>query len=277
VPGWGRRVSALVVFATTAFVVSLALLRTGLELPFGASLRVALTAAALKSALEAWQVRQERARLRAQFGGYVSPAVLRAILDGRLDDDARRGRRVLAFLFADVRSFVEISSSRTPESVLALLNRYFDEMIPALHAHGGTIDNFRGDGVMAMFGAPNAIDAPAGAAFAAAREMIARLGALNRRLAAEGDAPLSIGISLASSEAVVGNVGSRERYNYTALGDGANVAARLQEVAKTSGFPVVATAAFVQACGEPSAWTPLGTFAIRGHADVEVCGWRPET
>jgi class 3 adenylate cyclase/CHASE2 domain-containing sensor protein len=275
VPRWHRRIGALVVFAIVAFAVSTLLLRSGIELPLGASLRVALTAAALKSALEAWQVRQERARLRTQFGGYVSPAVLAAILEGRLDADSRRGRRTLAFLFADIRGFVALSAKAPPEAVLALLNRYFGAMIPVLHANGGTIDNFRGDGVMVMFGAPNALDAPARAAVDAARTMLGRLDALNGELAAEGIEPLSIGISLACSEAVVGNVGSRERFNYTALGDGANVAARLQEVARSSGWPVVASAELVAAAGETAQWTPLGLFAIRGHADVDVLGWRP--
>jgi adenylate cyclase len=149
VPGWPRRIGALCAFIAITFVASVWLLRAGIELPLGASLRVAITATALRSALEAWQARVERARLRTQFGGYVSPAVLRAILDGRLDDDARRGRRTLAFLFADIRGFVELSASRTPEAVLTLLNRYYSAMTPVLHAHGGTIDNFRGDGVIA--------------------------------------------------------------------------------------------------------------------------------
>jgi class 3 adenylate cyclase len=201
--------------------------------------------------------------------------VLHAILDGRLDEDARRGRRMLAFLFADIRGFVEMSAHHSPEQVLALLNRYFGAMTPALHAHGGTIDNFRGDGVMAVFGAPNPLPNPAAAASSAAREMLERLAALNRELAAEGEPPLSIGISMAYSEAVVGNVGSRERYNYTALGDGANVAARLQETCKSSGYPVVATAALVDAAGETEQWWPLGPIPIRGYAEVEVFGWRP--
>lgn len=277
VPGWHRRAIALVAFAAAAGAASLLLLRHGIELPLGSALRVALVAVALRGALDAWNVRRERARLRAQFSGYVSPPVLRAILDGRLDDDARRGRRKLAFLFADIRGFVELSVQRSPESVLALLNRYFGAMTPVLHAHGATIDNFRGDGIMVIFGAPNRVEQPAHAAVEAARDMLAKLDGLNDELRAEGAPPLAIGISMAYSAAVVGNVGSSERFNYTALGDGANVAARLQDVAKTTGFPVVATAALVEAAGEASRWTPLGWFPIRGHTDVEVFGWRPSS
>ncbi len=275
VPAWHRRVLALAAFALLSFAISVVALRNGIDLQLGASLRVALTAVALKSALEAWQVRQERTRLRAQFGGYVSPAVLEAILRGRLDDDARRGRRTLAFLFVDIRGFVELTSSHTPEDVLDLLNRYFGAMTPVLHAHGGTIDNFRGDGLMAIFGAPNPLGNPAAAATAAGRGMLARLPDLNRELAGAGQPSIAIGVSMAYGEAVVGNVGSRERFNYTALGDGANVAARLQDVARSTGYPMVATATIVEASGEQGRWSSLGRFPIRGHADVEVCGWRP--
>ena len=275
VPGWPRRIGALCAFIAITFVASVWLLRAGIELPLGASLRVAITATALRSALEAWQARVERARLRTQFGGYVSPAVLRAILDGRLDDDARRGRRTLAFLFADIRGFVELSASRTPEAVLTLLNRYYSAMTPVLHAHGGTIDNFRGDGVMAIFGAPNRLVKPARHAAQAARDMLRRLDELNGELVRDGEPPIAIGVSIACSDAVVGNVGSRDRFNYTALGDGANVAARLQEVAKSSGYPVVATAELVDAAGEARDWTPLGRYPIRGYGELEVLGWRP--
>jgi adenylate cyclase len=272
---WPGRVIALVAFAAAAFVASTLLLRNGVDLSPGAALRVAFTAVALRSALEAWQARQERTRLRMQFGGYVSPPVLDAILDGRLDEDARRGRRRLAFLFADVRDFVAVSASRTPEEVLALLNRYFGAMTPVLHARGATIDNFRGDGLMALFGAPNLLPDPASAATAAARDMLDALGPLNAGLAEAGLPPLSIGVTLAIGEAVVGNVGSRERFNYTALGNGANIAARLQEVCRATGYPIVATHELVATADEVDRWDDLGVVAVRGLGDVRAFGWKP--
>ncbi len=278
VPTWRARIAVFVVLGAGAFAVSLWLLRAGIELPLGAAARVALTATAARSALEAWRVRRDRARLTALFGGYVSPAVLRAILDGRLEDDARRGRRALCFLFADIRGFVALSETASPEDVLTLLNRYFAAVTPALHEHGGTVDNFRGDGLMAVFGAPARLDHPATAAVAAARAMFGALAALNRDLVAEGRTPLAIGVTLAYGEAVVGNVGSPDRYNYTAIGDAANVAARLQEVAKATGYPLVATAAVVERAGAPATaadWTPLGEVPLREHAAVAVFGWRP--
>jgi adenylate cyclase len=268
------RVIAFALVAAALAAGSVLALRMSVDLPLAGALVAAFVAGAMRSAFDAWQAREARRRLTMQFGGYVSPAVLDAILAGRLDEEARRGRRVLAFLFADVRGFVHLASSHAPEGVLALLNRYYGAVTPAVHAAGGTIDNFRGDGMMAIFGAPNALPNPAAAAANAARGMLARLAALNDDLRREGLPTLAIGVTLAIGEAVVGNVGGRERYNYTAIGDGANVAARLQEVAKSSGWPVVATAACAEASGMPD-WTPLGTFPIRGREPVAVCGWRP--
>ncbi|HEX4884462.1 MAG TPA: adenylate/guanylate cyclase domain-containing protein [Casimicrobiaceae bacterium] len=268
------RMAALTGVAVAATALAALALRQALDVPLAAALAGALLAAATRSALDAWCAREERLRLAAQFGGYVSPAVLDAILAGRLDDEARRGRRVLAFLFADVRGFVELSARHAPEGVLALLNRYYEAVTPAIHAQGGTIDNFRGDGLMAIFGAPNPLPNPAAAASAAARDMLLRLAWLNEGLERDGLPTLAVGVTLALGEAVVGNVGSRDRYNYTAIGDGANVAARLQEVAKTTGWPVVATSALAEASGATD-WTPLGTFPVRGREPVPAAGWRP--
>lgn len=274
---WRRRVAALLIVCALAAMMSVIALRSGVEWPLGLLVRVAITATLARSMLDAWQLRRERARLTALFGGYVSPQVLSAILSGGLARDATRGRRDLAFLFADVRGFTELSALSPPEEVLAILNRYFAAMTPVLHAHGGTIDNFRGDGMMVIFGAPNDLANPANAAILAARAMFARLPELNREFARERIAPLAIGVSLAGGSAVVGNVGSSERYNYTAIGDAANVAARLQDLTKTSGFPLVAAASLVaRASGDASLyWTALGHFDVRGRDGEDVCGWRP--
>jgi len=278
VPGWGWRLAALAVLCVGAFGGGVALLRAGIEWPLGPLLRVALVAAALRAAFDGWQVRHDRARLRALFGGYVSPGVLASILGGALDAADQRTPRTLAFLFADIRGFTDLSARMPPEAVLALLNRYFAAITPIVHSHGGTVDGFRGDGLMAIFGAPNVLARPGSAAIAAARDMFRTLATLNRELAAEGREPIAIGVSLALGEAVVGHVGAPDRYNYTALGDAANVASRLQDLTKTSGYPLVATRDVVDAATGDAAlgWTPLGDIAIRGHAPVEALGERPQ-
>jgi class 3 adenylate cyclase/CHASE2 domain-containing sensor protein len=278
IPSWPWRAAALAAVCAGAFGGGMGLLRAGVEWPLGSVLRVAIGAAVLRTGFDGWQVRQDRARLRKLFGGYVSPAVLRSIFDGTLDAEDQRTRRTLAFLFADIRGFTRLSAATPPEEVLTLLNRYFTAMTPIVHAHGGTIDGFRGDGLMAIFGAPNALARPASAAIAAARDMFDALATLNRELVADQRQPLAIGISLALGEAVVGHVGAPDRYNYTALGDAANVASRLQELTKTSGFALVATQETVAAASGAAAlgWTPLGEIAVRDHRSVQALGCRPD-
>jgi adenylate cyclase len=274
---WKWRVVALAVVCAGAFVVGAALLRAGIEWPLGSFLRAAILATALRAAFDAWQVRRDRTRLRSLFGGYVSPGVLNSILDGTVDAADQRVPRTLAFLFADIRGFTALSAQTAPEDVLALLNRYFARMTPVVHAHGGAVDGFRGDGLMAIFGAPGMLPSPASAAIDAARDMYRALAELNRELVASARAPLAIGVSLALGEAVVGHVGAPDRYNYTALGDAANVASRLQELTKTSGFVVVATQEIVgSAVGSAaSGWTLLGEVPIRDHRPVRALGCNP--
>ncbi len=209
------------------------------------------------------------------FGGYVSPQVLRAILDGRIAP--QDGRAELGFLFADLRGFTAMSEKNPPEQVLALLNRYFAAITPALHRHDGTIDNFRGDGVMVMFGAPEPLERPAAAAVQAARSVFEAVDRLNAELEREGKERLALGIGVAYGAAVHGDLGSDDRKDYTALGDAVIVAARLQDLAKELGYPLVATAnalAAAELAPEIAAeFEPLGMHALKGHSPVEVCGW----
>src|SRR5262249_43532962 len=148
---------------------------------------------------------------------YVSPQLLRAILGGQVD--LHGGRRPMAFMFADLRGFTTWSERTEPEEVLSVLNRYYGVVTPIVHFHGGTIDNFRGDGIMVMFGAPEPHAAPCDGAFRAARGIIAALDDLNRGLMADHGVSMSVGIGLAFGDAVFGDLGSVDRKDFTALGD----------------------------------------------------------
>lgn len=262
---WGWLAAALV----ASFALMAALLRVGWVLPLVPAWAAAVVAATTRSVLEAREHRREQRRLARTFGGYVSPQVLDAIFAGRLA--ATGGRRAMAFLFADLRGFTALSERESPEAVLDLLNRYYAAITPVLHAHGGTIDNFRGDGVMVMFGAPEPLARPEQAALAAARSVLDAVATLNGRLAAEGRAPLQCAIGVAGGEAVFGDLGSAERKDYTALGDAVNVAARLQDVAREGGHALVVTAAALERAGEPiEGWLALGERPLRGHSPVKI-------
>lgn len=176
--------------------------------------------------------RAEQRRLRGIFAGYVSPAILDTILSGDLRAGLASRRQPLAFLFADIRGFTAFCAVTPPERVIAFLNRYYGAITVPLHAHGGTIDKFSGDGIMVFFGAPGASPNPARDAVLAALGLLAALEALNAALAAEGQAPIAVGIGIAYGEAVLGNVGSPARHDYTATGAATTRAAHLQQLCK---------------------------------------------
>jgi len=216
---------------------------------------------------------RERLRLRRSFSGYVSPQIMEEILQGRLMHGLGGGRVRICVMFSDIRAFTTRSEAMSPEAVIHLLNRYFEEMTAAIHDHGGTIDKFMGDGIMAFFNAPKPLENPCEQALAATRDMLARLAALNRELAAEGIEPIMIGIGLHVGDAIVGHVGSRMRHEYTAIGDVVNVASRLEGLTKEVGYPLVCTRDVVDAIGDKSGFVLLGPKPVKGHAPVEVFGW----
>ena len=217
---------------------------------------------------------RERMRLRRSFSGYVSPQIMEEILEGRLMHGLGGGRVRICVMFSDIRGFTTRSEAMSPEGVIKLLNRYFEEMTAAIHGSGGTIDKFMGDGIMAFFNAPKPLGNPCKQAFAAARDMLERLTALNRVLAAEGTEPITIGVGLHVGDAIVGHVGSKTRHEYTAIGDVVNVASRLEGLTKDVGYPLVCTREVVDAIDDKSGFVLLGPKPVKGHTPVEVFGWR---
>lgn len=217
---------------------------------------------------------RERARLKRVFAGYVSPQVLRDIVEGRIRPGLQGERRALCVLFSDIRGFTTLSEGLEPEAVIALLNRYFDRMAEAVHTHGGTVDKFIGDGLMAFFGAPEALAEPCEAAVRAARAMVAALENLNRARASDGHPPLAMGIGLHFGEAAVGHVGGASRHEYTAIGDTVNTAARVEGLTKEAGFPILATEAVVARLASGHGFEDLGVRSVKGRAPVQVFGWR---
>jgi class 3 adenylate cyclase len=173
---------------------------------------------------------RERERERDIFGRVVSPEVRERLLSGEL----HLGGETLwvAVLFTDIRGFSTLSEQMTPEQVVAFLNEYLTEMTNAVRPWGGYINNFIGDAIVVIFGAP--VDQPdkEWRAVAAALTMCERLAALNQRRLQRGELPISNGIGISAGEAVAGQIGSLERLMYTVIGDAVNVAARLETLTK---------------------------------------------
>ena len=177
----------------------------------------------------------ERERVRDVFSRFVPEPVVDEVLQN-VDEDLRLGgqRELVTVLFSDVRGFTTFSESREPEVVIEILNRYLTSMTDVILAHGGTLVTFMGDGIMAVFGAPIAVDDHADRALAAAREMAGpTLDGFNDWLRTEelGEG-FQIGIGLNSGVVMAGNVGSEQRLEYTVIGDTANTASRLEGLTK---------------------------------------------
>lgn len=278
--GWlagGRPLRAAVgVVAAAALAVAVAhgALDRDIALPTGTFAAAFIAAVVARTAIEAAFAWRERVRLRHAFGGYVSPAVMAEIESGRLAGLAS-ARRFIVVLILDVRDFTTRTEHEPPERVIATINALCEQATAAIHARGGTVDKFMGDGILAFFGAPAPLADPAAAAFDAAVDILARVRRLGERLAGSGEAPLAIGIGLSCGEAVVGHVGAASRHAYTAIGDCVNVASRLESLTKTIGHPVAMTAELASRLAGRSGIVALGRHDIKGHTPVEVVGWKP--
>ena len=174
----------------------------------------------------------EKRKVSRLFGRYVSRDVYRQLMSN--PDLAELGgrRRDMTVLFSDIRGFTSITEKGQPEELVAQLNEYFTRMVDIVFAHGGTLDKFVGDMVMALFGAPVDDREHAEHAVAAAADMVVALGELNAKWVSEGRAPLDIGIGINSGEMIAGNIGSAAIMSYTVIGDNVNLGSRLESLNK---------------------------------------------
>lgn len=201
---------------------------------------------------------RERERVRDIFGRHVGEDVARRALEhgAGLGGEEREA----AALFVDVIGSTRLAAQRSPTDVVALLNAFFDVVVDVVRAHGGFVNKFEGDGALCVFGAPIADDDAADAALAAAREMKERLAA---------DVPeLRAAVGVSAGVVVAGNVGARDRFEYTVIGDPVNEAARLSELAKDRPGAVCASgAALARASEEERArWTEADEVVLRGRS-----------
>ncbi len=220
---------------------------------------------------------REKRQLKEQFSRYVSPQAAAEILAHPEGLALAGQKRQVTVLFADIRGFTGYAEKAEPTEVVALLNRYLDRMTSAVLANRGCLDKFIGDAVMAVFGAPVPSDDHAREALKAALDMREEIRGLREELAAEGRMPLEIGIGIHTGEAVMGNVGSQARTEYTTIGDAVNVAARLEGQAGPGQILVSeATRRLLPAAfAEDLAFEPLGPVAIKGKTlPVEVYALR---
>ncbi len=181
-------------------------------------------------------VEEEKKRfIKNAFSTYVSPAVVDQLIKSPEKLVLGGEKREITAFFSDLEGFTTISEKLSPEALVELLNEFLTEMADIIVAHAGTVDKFEGDAIIAMFGAPVAIDHHALAACRACIQMQKRLEVLREKWHREKQLTIRMRIGLCSGPAVVGNMGSKNRFDYTMMGDTVNTAARLEGVNKVYG------------------------------------------
>jgi adenylate cyclase len=230
------------------------------------------------------EAEQQRSRqMERALAQYVSPQVLERLMAD--PDGLSRGSetRDVTVLFADLQGFTSLAEALkdNPGRLADLINAFLDPMTDIVLAHGGTIDKYMGDCVMAFWGAPDDDPAHAQHAFEAAQAMLAAMEAVDRRfraiLAGEIDLPpveIGISIGLNSGECVVGNLGSRRRFDYSVLGDPVNVASRLEGLCKTYDTPLLVGEETARRLGPEAGLTQADHILLRGRKQ-RLSAFRP--
>lgn len=213
----------------------------------------------------------ERARVRDMFSRFVPETVVGDVLDQA--DGARLGGvgRYATVMFSDLRGFTSFAEQLEPDQVIRILNRYLTAMVDdAILPHGGTLVDYMGDGIMAVFGAPIEMEDHADRALAASRAKLEELEKFNDWVQAEYgfEKRFQMGIGLNTGNVMSGNVGSEQRLAYTAIGDTTNTAARLEGMTKGTDYTIFLSEATREALHEePADLKEVGDYEIRGRVE----------
>lgn len=174
--------------------------------------------------------------IKNAFSTYLAPSVVKQLIDSPGKLVLGGEQRTITAFFSDVQGFTSISEKLSPAELVELLNEFLTEMTDIILKYEGTVDKFEGDAIIAFFGAPNELEHQAEVACMACVDMQKRLVQLRKKWAAENKPELNMRIGMNTGQAVVGNMGSKNRMDYTMMGDTVNTAARLEGVNKVYGI-----------------------------------------
>jgi adenylate cyclase len=221
-----------------------------------------LVAIGIRNSRYAEQVRRE-ALVRSNFERYFAPNVAAEIAQQDTAVPLGGERRPITILFSDIRGFTSMAESMGPDAIAQLLTEYFSEMVEIIFEHGGTLDKFVGDAIMALWGAPIAHADDADRALRAAMAMQQGVARLNERWAIAGRPEIGVGIGINYGEVFAGNIGSHRRLEYTVIGDAVNVANRLCSEAGPG--EILVSEALCQMVKDQADYEYLPAMALRGR------------
>lgn len=179
------------------------------------------------------ETEDRRRKINTIFSKFVPNEVIEDLLSQSEDAEMAVGeKRDVAILFSDIRSFTVISEHNTAENIVSFLNAYLEQMVRIIRAHGGFVDKFIGDAILAIFGAPISYEDNAARAVRAAQEMAATVSEIDVEGLVLPDGGFATGIGVHEGTVIVGNIGSRDKFDYTVIGDNVNLASRLEGLTK---------------------------------------------
>jgi adenylate cyclase len=221
-----------------------------------------LAAIGIRNSRYAEQVRRE-AQVRSNFERYFAPNIAAEIAGQEAVVPLGGERRPIAVLFSDIRGFTAMAESLGPDAIAQLLTEYFSEMVEIIFEHGGTLDKFVGDAIMALWGAPIAHADDPDRALRAAVAMQEGVARLNQQWASAGRPEIGVGIGINYGEVFAGNIGSHRRLEYTVIGDAVNVANRLCSEAGPG--EILVSEALCQVVKDPADYEYLPAMSLRGR------------
>jgi adenylate cyclase len=200
------------------------------------------------------------------FMKYVPSEIVQSLVTSH--DEARLEARSkeITLMFTDIYGFSSITEKVSPAELMEQLSVYFDEIGAIIHKHGGTIDKYIGDSVMAFWGAPAADEKQAEHACKAAEEIIAAVDRLNEQWKKENRSPLVTRIGINTGSSLIGNFGSSDRFNYTAIGDNVNLASRLEALNKIYLSRIIVSESTMKKAGDEFVFRPLDLVTVKGRS-----------
>ena len=207
---------------------------------------------------------QERDRVKSAVKSYLSPQVMDSVMGSAKGPELHGERCKVTVMFCDIRGFTSMSENIRPEEAVHILNKVFEAMVTVIFKHGGTLDKFLGDGLMAIFGAPKPDTNQEENAVRAALEIQAELDEMNLAKTMNALPEVHVGIGINSGVAIVGNIGAPQRMEYTAIGDTVNLASRLQSATSEMNVEILISEYTYNAV--------RGIFKARSVGEVKVKG-----